>query len=310
MEMKKTYWICAVILLMILTACGNKEQAKTAESKQETKTVETVKGKIEIPAEPKRILVDGYLGSVIALDVQPVGSTTQDLKNVHLKGKIKGIEDISDERSAEKALSLKPDLIITAVQDEKVYDVYKKIAPTIVYPYGSFKDAHEELTTLAKILNKEEEGKAFLTAFDQRIEAARKKVKSALKENDTVSIMGAFKNDVYVYGNGIYRGGQALYQQLQVNPPKQVRDTILKSKTGYEVISYETLPEYAGDYIFIDESNGGTFDKNNSIWKSLESVKKEQTYQMDTEFFWPYDPIAVANQAEEFADILTEMSNL
>lgn len=123
--MKKTYWICAVILLMILTACGNKEQAKTAESKQETKTVETVKGKIEIPAEPKRILVDGYLGSVIALDVQPVGSTTQDLKNVHLKDKIKGIEDISDERSAEKALSLKPDLIITAVQDEKVYDVYK-----------------------------------------------------------------------------------------------------------------------------------------------------------------------------------------
>ncbi|MDG3044271.1 hypothetical protein OE903_11450 [Bacillus sp. B6(2022)] len=101
-------------------------------------------------------------------------------------------------------------------------------------------------------------------------------MKSALKENETVSIMGAFKNDVYVYGNGIYRGGQALYQQLQVNPPKQVRDTILKSKTGYEVISYETLPEYAGDYIFIDESNGGTFDKNNSIWKSLESVKKSR----------------------------------
>ncbi|MDG3044272.1 hypothetical protein OE903_11455 [Bacillus sp. B6(2022)] len=44
-----------------------------------------------------------------------------------------------------------------------------------MYPYGSFKDAHEELTTLAKVLNKEEEGKAFLTAFDQRIEAARKK---------------------------------------------------------------------------------------------------------------------------------------
>lgn len=173
--MKKAYWIYAVILLMILTACGNKEQAKTAESKKQTKTVETVKGNIEIPAEPKRILVDGYLGSVIALDVHPVGSTTQDLKNVHLKGKIKGIEDISDERSAEKALSLKPDLIITAVEDEKVYNVYKKIAPTIVYPYGSFKDAHEEITTLAKLLNKEEEGKAFLASFDQRIEAARKK---------------------------------------------------------------------------------------------------------------------------------------
>ncbi|USD83603.1 ABC transporter substrate-binding protein [Bacillus safensis] len=307
--MKKTYWICAVIFMLVLSACGNKEQAKTAETKQQTKTIETVKGKIDIPANPKRILIDGYLGSAIALDVHPVGATTQDLKNVHLKDKIKGIEDISDERSAEKALSLKPDLIITAVQDEKIYDVYKKIAPTLVYPYNSFKDAHEEITTLAKVLNKEEEGKAFLASFDQRIEAARKKVKSALKENETVSIMGAFKNDVYVYGNGIYRGGQALYQQLKVNPPKEVEDTILNSKTGYEVLSYETLPKYAGDYIFIDESNGGTFDKNNSIWKSLKAVKKEQTYQLDAEFFWPYDPIAVMNQAEKFADLLTDLSH-
>ncbi|MGP3739650.1 ABC transporter substrate-binding protein [Bacillus sp. 4A_MP2] len=59
--------------------------------------------------------------------------------------------------------------------------MYKKIAPTIVYPYGSFKDAHEELTTLAKILNKEEEGKAFLTAFDQRIEAAEEKSEVCFK---------------------------------------------------------------------------------------------------------------------------------
>lgn len=123
---EKTYWICAVIFMLVLSACGNKEQAKTAETKQQTKTIETVKGKIDIPANPKRILIDGYLGSAIALDVHPVGATTQDLKNVHLKDKIKGIEDISDERSAEKALSLKPDLIITAVQDEKIYDVYKK----------------------------------------------------------------------------------------------------------------------------------------------------------------------------------------
>lgn len=173
--MKKTYWICAVILMLILSACGHKEQAKTAETKEQTKTIETVKGKIDIPANPKRILIDGYLGSAIALDVHPVGATTQDLKNVHLKDKIKGIEDISDERSAEKVLSLKPDLIITAVQDEKVYDVYKKIAPTLVYPYNSFKDAQEEIKTLAKVLNKEAEGKAFLASFDQRIETARKK---------------------------------------------------------------------------------------------------------------------------------------
>ncbi|MDM5319204.1 ABC transporter substrate-binding protein [Bacillus altitudinis] len=298
--------LMALVLLFALAACGQKEESKKAEEK--TKTVDTVKGKVEIPANPKRILVDGYLGSAIALGVKPVGATTQDLKNIHLKGKVDGVTDISDERSAEKVASLKPDLIISAVDDEKVLDVYRKVAPTIVYPFGVFKDSQEEITTLAGILNKEEEGKAFLKKFNQRMEAARKKVKTVIKEGETVSILGAFRNDVYVYGNGIYRGGQALYEQLQLQPPKEVADTILNGKSGFEHISYEVLPKYAGDYIFVDEANGGTFDKNNSIWKSLKAVKKNQVHDLDITYFWPFDPIAIANQAEKYVEILTDLS--
>ena len=66
----------------------------------------------------------------------------------------------------------------------------------------------------------------------------------------------------------------------------------------------EVLKDYAGDYIFFDESNGAEMDKKDKVWTSIEAVKKDRVFYLDAKRFWPFDPIAVLAQAEEVTDMI------
>ena len=58
--MKKVLSTILVLSLFILTGCS-------AATKDTIRTVETVKGKIEIPNEPKRVVIDYFVGDALAL---------------------------------------------------------------------------------------------------------------------------------------------------------------------------------------------------------------------------------------------------
>lgn len=75
-----------------------------------------------------------------------------------------GITDIGqiDGGSVEKILSLKPDLIVTVGGDEKLNEQYRKIAPTLVIPYGTYHEVHEEMRAFGEILGKEREAEKWL----------------------------------------------------------------------------------------------------------------------------------------------------
>ena len=72
----------------------------------------------------------------------------------------------------------------------------------------------------------------------------------------------------------------------------------------YKEVSLEVLNDYAGDYIFFDESNGAEMDKRDKVWTSIEAVKQDRVFYLDAKRFWPFDPIAVLAQAEEVADMI------
>lgn len=118
----------------------------------QTKLVSTINGDIQIPLNPKRIVVDQYLGSFIALGVIPIGTPGLHRKNPYLAKALAEVQDIGDVSgiSVEKVIDLQPDLIITGfAEDESRYEKFSKIAPTVSVPYGKLKNAHEELTFLA-----------------------------------------------------------------------------------------------------------------------------------------------------------------
>ncbi|HBT73779.1 MAG TPA: ABC transporter substrate-binding protein, partial [Lysinibacillus sp.] len=68
-----------LLLLLLLTACGENEKNTSSTTEQdtkeaETKTVQTTNGEIVIPTNPQRIVAEEYIASLLVLDVKPVGA--------------------------------------------------------------------------------------------------------------------------------------------------------------------------------------------------------------------------------------------
>ncbi|MRN53025.1 ABC transporter substrate-binding protein [Paenibacillus sp. LC-T2] len=271
----------------------------------EFKTVTTVNGEIEIPTQPKRIVAEEYLGSLIALGTIPVGAPGLTLQNMYFKEALIGVQDTGEygKMSPEAIITLSPDLIISGQAES--YETLSKIAPTIIVPYGDLKDAHEELTYFGNLLGKEAEAKAWLSEYDQRIAVAKAKVDKVIPADATFSIMEDGGKSIWVYGDNFGRGGQPVYQALGRKPPSAIAAEIMEKQ--WAEISTETLAKYAGDYIIMTSNTLTAEDyKTTAIWSSLPAVKNGHLYVWKEERSWYYDPIAVLSQTEELADWLTQ----
>ncbi|MFN2745152.1 MULTISPECIES: iron-hydroxamate ABC transporter substrate-binding protein [Bacillus] len=315
MRKKHDSYIFIVLLAFALFLSGcqsGQKQAASVKNEEKTRVVKTINGNVKIPANPKRVVTIGYAATMLAFGIKPVGETGKYLENPYIKEQVSGMKDIGAKDgvsvSVEKIFKLKPDLIVSMNNDPKVYEKLSKIAPTVVYPFGTFKDAREEMKTFGELLGKEKEAEEWTKTFNQKMEAARAKLKTASVQDQTFSLIGAYAKSLYVYGAYGYRGGEAIYQQLGLTPPDSVKKDAIDASEGYKVISLEVLPQYAGDYIFVDESYSGKLDQDNSVWKSLDAVKNGRVFFLDPDRFWPYDPNAVQAQAEEIADMLVKQN--
>ncbi|MFC9542662.1 ABC transporter substrate-binding protein [Lysinibacillus sp. NPDC056959] len=299
-----------LIILLILTACGEKGKTASPSAEQdkkeaETKTVQTTNGEIVIPTNPKRIVAEEYIASLLVLDVKPVGAPGLALENYYLKEALKGVEDIGvyGKPSTERILALKPDMIITGNGEN--YDALSKIAPTVVIPYGELKDAHEELTYFGELLGKEQEAKDWLAQYDQKIADAKAQVDAIIPEDASFSIIEDAGKSYYAYGDNFGRGGQPVYQALGRKPPVKVADEIMEKQ--WAEISEEVLADYTGDYIILTSNGNRTVEeyKKDPVWGSLPAVKNDHLYVWPEERSWYYDPTAVLAQVEELTNWLT-----
>ncbi|WP_227793312.1 ABC transporter substrate-binding protein [Paenibacillus guangzhouensis] len=284
-----------------VTAISNtkaENQVSSASQEPATKTISTVHGDIVIPTQPKRIVAEEYLGSLIALDVIPVGAPGLTIQNYYFKKSLVGVADtgVYGKPSPEKIMSLQPDLIITANGDS--YTQLSQIAPTVVIPYGDLKNAHEELTYFGKLFDKEDEAKAWLEGFDQRIAAAKAKVDTSIPANASFTIMEDGEKSTWVYGDNFGRGGQPVYQALGRKPPEGIGKEIMEKQ--WAEISSELLDKYAGDYIIMTSNHRTLEDfQKDPIWKNIPAVKNNKMYVWPEERSWYYDPLAVMAQTEE-----------
>ncbi|KGL44795.1 iron ABC transporter substrate-binding protein [Listeria sp. SHR_NRA_18] len=299
--MKKiVFLMLTAVMAVVLVGCGSDE---AAEGKSETHAYKMPNGKtVEIPNNPKKIVVTEYMGSLSALGIKPIGATSFVLKNPYLNPYKKGVEDIGDPASVEKVAELQPDLIIVSGEDQ--FNQMKKIAPTILIPYNTYKSVQDELTAIAEIVGKEQEAKDWLADFDKKAAKAREKIKGVVAPNATVGLYEGDDKNFYVFGDNWGRGGQVLYNALQLKAPKKIQDEVIDGD-GYKQISLEVLPDFAADYMFVTrfkhgDTRNGALDgiEASSIWKDLPAYKANHIFTMDFDEMYNYDPIAVEGQMD------------
>lgn len=311
--MKKLFIPCLLIFASIFSGCSSspvskdkpasentvavKETEKSTETEKNTITYESETGPVEVPSNPQRvILLSGFTGNAVALDLNIVGIDKWSKANPRFKEELKDVEEVSDE-SLEKIIELEPDLII-ALSNIKNLDKLNQIAPTVTYTWGKL-DYLEQHIEIGKLVNKEAEARAWAEDFQKRSAAIGEEIRAKIGEDATVSVIESFEKQLYVFGSNWARGTEILYQAMKLKMPQKVKETALEP--GYYAISAEVLPEFAGDYIVF--SKRGEADNSfqaTTTYKNIPAVKNNRVFELDAEEASFSDPMTLDSQLEFF----------
>lgn len=284
----------------------DKGTEKAEEQTAATRSFDTEKGTVEIPTKPLRIVTDYYGGELLSVGANVVGVEPTAFDNPFIKDLLKDAVEIGTPVNIEKVLELKPDLIV--VMYDENYEQLSKIAPTIHIPYGTAKNIQETVKLFGDVASNLEEAEKFLSKFNEKAQEGREKLSGIIAPDATVGIYELTdKGDLWIFGDNAGRGGQALYNALQLTLPHKN-----KNEEQTLQLSMEVLPEYAADYMFLtsyDPEKKGEALKNlkdSSVWQGLDAMKNNQVFYNDFDTYYRYDPIAIYEQIDLFVDMLIE----
>lgn len=301
--MKKIYLIPVLLFLILISACGNEKSVSdnnnANENDAETITYESETGPIEVPADPQRVVVlSGYTGNVLHLGVPVVGVDTWSKNNPIFEEELKEVEEVSEDE-LEKIIELEPDLIIT-LSTTKNLDKLQKIAPTVSYTWGKL-DYLTQHIEIGKLLNKEEEARAWVDDFKERAEKIGEEIRAEIGDDSTVSVIEAYGKELYVYGDNWARGTEILYQTMKLNMPEKVKENALEA--GYYTLSTEVLPEFVGDYVILSKySDADTSFQETETYKNIPAVKNGRVFEMQGEGASFTDPVILEKQLAFFKE--------
>ena len=296
--MKKLLFPFILLLVLMVSACSNssseeKESTAKAETEPKTFTYQSETGPVEVPTNPKRVvMLSGFTGNVLSLGVDVVGVDVWSKNNPTFQDELKDVAEVSDE-NLEKIIELNPDLII-GLSNIKNFDKLKEIAPTVTYTWGKL-DYLSQHVEIGKLLNKEKEAQAWVDDFKKRAEAAGTEIKAKIGEDATVSVIEAYDKSLYVYGNNWARGTEILYQAMKLKMPEKVKENALKS--GYYTLSPEVLPEFAGDYVILSKyTDADTSFQETEAYKNIPAVKNNHVFEMEGNGASFSDPVTLEKQ--------------
>ncbi|WP_026692941.1 ABC transporter substrate-binding protein [Peribacillus kribbensis] len=276
--------------MMLLAACGNKEDSGKSSDSPKEKTVTDAMGKVTIPATPKRILAPYMEDSLTALGIKPaaqwsIGTTVLD----YLQTDLKNVPKISWDLPLEQTIKAKPDLIIFssagAIQNGQ-YEEYKKIAPVYVFKDTDGADWKKQLTTIGSLTGKEKEAKGKLAEYDTKTDKSSAAIKKAIGD-DTAAIIWVAGNKYYLFENNRF-AGNVLYHELGVSQPDMIKK-LPEAKAAWQPVSLESLSDLDADHLFITalpNEAGVAKLQESTIYKNLPAVKQNHVYIMKDPSNW------------------------
>lgn len=324
--------VCAGMCLTLLAGCGSKageteQNAATETNTQATEqvveestemtggtvTVTDVRGEVEIPANPTRIVdLSGNSDILAILGYSVVGTANSDAYDytkfpVYLEETLAGAEilgySMQDTMDIEAVMNVNPDLIIISTVQEKMYEQLSEIAPTVMIQLEAL-NWKDDIHTVAEIFGKQDEAEAWIAQYETKAAKAGQLIKETYGEDTSYMSFLASGGQFFVFTGAGF--GSVLYQDMGLAVPAGLPD---QDSITLPVVTYEGLAAIDTDYIFVmaTEEDKAAMEEN-AIWNSLPAVKNGNVIELPASpyFNQGYSPIGRELLLDEIVEMLNE----
>lgn len=306
-KVKISLWIATAMLFF----AGCAGQSSESQEKAETIVITDVKGEVEIPKDPKRIVdLSGNSDSLSILGYEVVGTANSDAYDYtkfpsYLEDILEGATilgySMQDTVDVEAVMNLKPDLIILSTVQEKVYEQLKSIAPTVMVQLEAL-DWKEDVKTLGTVFQQESQAEDWLKEYEEKASTIGEKIKKEQGEETTYLSFLASGGQFFVFDGAGF--GEVLYEDLGLQKPSGMPE---QTDISLPVVTYEGLAGIKADHIFVIATDEDMeVLKANEIWNNLPAVKAGNVTPLEASpyFNQGYSPIGKELLLDEIAVML------
>ena len=303
--------VATCMTAMMFVGCASNRATNEENVNGNTVTVTDVRGEVEIPADPQRIVdLSGNSDILSILGYDVIGTANSDAYDYtklpsYLEETLSGAEILGysyqDTMDVEAIMNLNPDLIVISTIQEKMYDQLSEIAPTVMIQLEAL-NWKDDVRALGKVFGKEEVANEWIANYEAKAKEAGDKIKSEFGADTTYLSILANPNGFNVFDGAGF--GDVLYSDMGLAKPVGMPE---QTDVSLPVVSYEGLASIQADYIFVMGSDEELAQiKSNPIWNSLPAVKEGHVIELPSSpyFNQGYSSIGRELLVNEIGDML------
>ena len=303
--------VATCMTAMMFVGCASNGTANEDKTTENTVTVTDVRGDVEIPADPQRIVdLSGNSDILSILGYDVVGTANSDAYDYtkfpsYLEETLKGAEilgySMQDTMDVEAVMNLNPDLIVISTVQEKMYDALSEIAPTVMIQLEAL-NWKDDVRALAKVFNKEDVANEWIANYENKAKEAGDKIKAEYGEDTTYLSFLASGGQFFIFDGAGF--GDVLYNDMGLAKPAGMPE---QTDISLPVVTYEGLAAIQSDYIFVIATDEDLAQlEANSIWNNLPAVKNGNVVVLESSpyFNQGYSSIGREILVDEIGDML------
>ena len=289
--------VATCMTAMMFVGCTSNGAANEEIKMGDTVKVTDVRGEVEIPANPQRIVdLSGNSDILSILGYKVVGTANSDAYDYtkfpsYLEETLSGAKilgySMQDTMDVEAVMNLNPDLIVISTVQEKMYDALSEIAPTVMIQLEA--------------LNWKDDVRINSTLENLKV---GDKIKAKYGDDTTYLSFLASGGQFFVFDGAGF--GDVLYKDMGLAKPVGMPE---QTDISLPVVTYEGLAAIQADYIFAIATEEDLAQlEANSIWNNLPAVKNGNVVILESSpyFNQGYSPIGREKLVDEIGDMLNE----
>ena len=305
--------VATCMTAMMFVGCASNSATNEDKAIGKTVTVTDVRGEVEIPADPQRIVdLSGNSDILSILGYKVIGTANSDAYDYtkfpsYLEETLSGAEilgySMQDTMDVEAVMNLKPDLIVISTVQEKMYDALSEIAPTVMIQLEAL-NWKDDVRALGKVFDKEDVANEWIANYESKAKEAGDKIKAKYGDDTTYLSFLASGGQFFVFDGAGF--GDVLYKDMGLAKPVGMPE---QTDISLPVVTYEGLAAIQADYIFAIATEEDLAQlEANSIWNNLPAVKNGNVVILESSpyFNQGYSPIGREKLVDEIGDMLNE----